>query len=106
LGPDEARQARRWWNVKHPRAYAERLSAGLSPEQEGEPLSAEDLDLEQIMLRLRLADGIPCPPGRADAVARLIVDGLVDGRAALAGTLKLTRRGRLLADRAVRELTA
>jgi putative oxygen-independent coproporphyrinogen III oxidase len=106
LGPDEARQARRWWNVKHPRAYAERLSAGLSPEQEGEPLSAEDLDLEQIMLGLRLADGIPCPPGRADAVARLIADGLVDGRAALGGTLKLTRRGRLLADRAVRELTA
>jgi oxygen-independent coproporphyrinogen-3 oxidase len=111
LGPrvdsdGESRGARRWWNVKHPRAYAERLAGEASPEQDGEDLSAADLELEGTMLRIRLADGIPVPPGRADTVASLIADGLVDGREAVQGTVKLTRRGRLLADRAVRELTA
>lgn len=101
----EERAARRWWNVKHPRAYSERLNAGQSPEQDGEELSQADLELEAIMLGLRLADGIPVPPRRTHEVARLIGDGLVDGAAALDGSLKLTRRGRLLADRAVRELT-
>ena len=38
------------------------------------------------------------------AVAGLIADGLVDGRAALAGRLVLTVRGRLLADAVVRRL--
>lgn len=98
--------ARRWWNVKHPRAYGDRLVAGESPEAEGEELTAADLDLERMMLRLRLAEGIPASlvPGRADEVARLIADGLLDGRAALSGTLVLTLRGRLLADLAVRTL--
>ena len=43
--------------------------------------------------------------GGRHAVAGLIADGLVDGRAALAGgVLTLTRRGRLLADAVVRRL--
>lgn len=98
--------ARRWWNVKHPRAYAARLAAGESPEAEGEELSEEDLRLERVMLRLRLSEGVAVAeaPERAEAVARLIADGLLDGASALRGTLRLTRRGRLLADLAVREL--
>ncbi|WP_082109949.1 radical SAM family heme chaperone HemW [Demequina phytophila] len=105
--PDgDAVSARRWWNVKHPRAYAARLAEGASPEAEGEELAGEDLRLEQVMLRLRLSEGIPAQlvEGRAEAVSRLIADGLLDGAAALRGTLKLTRRGRLLADLAVRAL--
>nr|WP_228373521.1 radical SAM family heme chaperone HemW [Demequina gelatinilytica] len=99
--------ARRWWNVKHPRAYAARLAAGESPEAEGEELSPEDLRLEEVMLRLRLREGVPAESidGRADAVARLIADELLDGAAAVRGTLRLTRRGRLLADMVVRALT-
>ena len=31
----------RWWNVKHPAAYADRLAAGLSPAHAGETLDAE-----------------------------------------------------------------
>ncbi|WP_236623305.1 radical SAM family heme chaperone HemW [Demequina mangrovi] len=111
LGPHvvdgEEVAARRWWNVKHPRAYAARLAAGESPEADGEELSAEDLRLEEVMLRLRLRDGVPVESveGRAEAVSRLIADELVDGAAALRGTLRLTRRGRLLADLVVRSLT-
>lgn len=99
--------ARRWWNVKHPRAYAERIGAGASPAQEVEFLSAQEVALETVMLRLRLAEGMPVSLAtRPEAVAPLIAQGLLEGRDALAGVLKLTRRGRLLADRAVRELTA
>lgn len=98
--------ARRWWNVKHPRAYAARLAAGESPEAEGEELSGDDLRLEQVMLRLRLSEGVPAEmvDGRAEAVARLVADGVLDGHAAVRGTLRLTRKGRLLADLAVRAL--
>jgi hypothetical protein len=59
-----------------------------------------------VLLRSRLADGLPIPElaeGR-DAVAGLIADGLIDGRAAIAGRVVLTVRGRLLADAVVRRL--
>lgn len=105
-GDGTAAGASRWWNVKHPRAYAARLAAGESPAAEAEPLADEDLRLEQVMLRLRLSEGIPAAlvDGRAEAIARLIADGVLDGAAAVRGTLRLTRRGRLLADLAVRAL--
>ena len=107
LGPSVGREARRWWNVKHPRAYADRLSAGESPAAETEGLDAADLSLESVMLRIRLADGMPTSEVAAapEAVATLIADGLLDGTAALRGRLLLTLRGRLLADAVVRALT-
>jgi len=107
LGPARGSEAKRWWNVKHPRAYADRLIAGEEPAAEYEQLTPEDLELESVMLRVRLAEGMPLAlvPGRSDAVSALIADGLIDGRAALGGTLLLTLRGRLLADAVVRALT-
>lgn len=109
LGPGSAGGgARRWWNVKHPLAYARRLQEGESPMQDGEELTADDVALESVMLRLRLADGMPASAvgrDKADAVAQLIANGLLDGASAVRGTLVLTRRGRLLADAAVRALT-
>ncbi|MDN4472489.1 radical SAM family heme chaperone HemW [Demequina zhanjiangensis] len=113
LGPrigasGEAVGAERWWNVKHPRAYADRLASGEDPAAEREPLTEDDLALEAVMLRLRLADGMPVgdlPERRAPQIARLVADGILDGRAAIGGTLLLTLKGRLLADAAVRDLT-
>jgi putative oxygen-independent coproporphyrinogen III oxidase len=94
----------RWWNVKHPSRYAERLAAGLSPAQGREVLSAADRHTEDVMLRLRLADGLPLSvldgAGRA-AAARAVADGLLVERA---GRAVLTLRGRLLADAVVRQL--
>lgn len=108
LGPASGREARRWWNVKHPRAYGDVLARGELPVGGEEPLTAADLALESVMLRIRLAEGMPRDAVVAPAatVARLIGDGLVDGAEALRGTLRLTLRGRLLADHVVRELTA
>jgi len=98
----------RWWNVKHPTAYAGRLAAGVSPAHARELLSPQDRHVEDVLLRSRLAEGLDL--ARLDAAARaevggLVADGLVDleGDAA-SGRLVLTRRGRLLADTVVRAL--
>lgn len=98
----------RWWNVKHPAAYADRLSGGASPAAGRESLDRGTRQLEDVLLRSRLADGLPIDavdPGRRSEVAVLIADGLVDGRAAIGGRVVLTLRGRLLADAVVRRLT-
>ena len=99
----------RWWNVKHPAAYAERISAGESPALEREILDADQRADETVLLGIRVRDGIAIDeltePGR-NAVAGLIADGLVDGPNAIAGRLVLTLRGRLLADFVVRTLLA
>jgi oxygen-independent coproporphyrinogen-3 oxidase len=100
----------RWWNVKHPRAYADRLEAGLSPATGREVLSAETRALERVLLEVRLASGLPASALSDDgrlAVAGLVADGLVEPRPALdrrQPRVVLTRRGRLLADAVVRSL--
>jgi len=97
----------RWWNVKHPAAYAERIAAGISPAAGRETLDDETRRVEDVLLRSRISDGLPADvldaSGR-ESVAGLIADGLVDGRNAIAGRIVLTRRGRLLADAVVRRL--
>src|SRR5919202_185715 len=49
----------RWWNVKHPAAYAQRLAAGRSPAQGSELLTDADRALETVILGLRLREGLP-----------------------------------------------
>ncbi len=97
----------RWWNVKHPTAYAARLAQGLSPAAGRETLDAQTREMERIMLLTRLSDGIAVDTLAAPArheIASLIADELIDPRAAFAGRLLLTLRGRLLADAVVRRL--
>jgi putative oxygen-independent coproporphyrinogen III oxidase len=98
----------RWWNVKHPTAYAARLGEGVSPAHGRETLTPEQRHDERVLLAVRVVDGLPLddvdPAGRA-AVAGLVAEGLVDGPAALTRRrVVLTRRGRLLADTVVRRL--
>ena len=98
----------RWWNVKHPRAYAARLSSGTSPAAGRETLTPDEVYDETVLLGVRLADGLELdrlrPAGRR-AVAGLIAEGLVDERAALRERrLVLSMRGRLLADAVVRRV--
>jgi oxygen-independent coproporphyrinogen-3 oxidase len=97
----------RWWNVRHPATYAERLRSGRSPAEGRETLTAEQRHAEDVMLRLRLRTGLPRAVVRDDAaVRRAVADGLLDAGTAEAGVLVLTRRGRLLADAVVRDLVA
>ena len=94
----------RWWNVKHPAAYAKRLADGFSPGHARERLTDEDRRVEDIMLRVRLRDGIPLT--RVDQVGakQALEDGLLDPDAYRSGNLILTLRGRLLADAVIRDV--
>ncbi|MEV6104862.1 radical SAM family heme chaperone HemW [Streptomyces sp. NPDC051940] len=97
----------RWWNVKHPAAYAQALSEGRSPGAGRELLAAEDRRVERILLELRLAAGCPLSllaPAGAAAARRAVADGLLQAEAYDAGRAVLTLRGRLLADAVVRDL--
>jgi oxygen-independent coproporphyrinogen-3 oxidase len=97
----------RWWNVKHPAAYAERIAAGQSPGAGREELDDETRRIERVLLRTRIRSGLDIAELTTDgrlAVAGLIADGLIDGRAAIRGVVELTMRGRLLADAVVRRL--
>ena len=95
----------RWWNVKHPAAYAARLAEGTTPAHAREVLAAEDRRIERIMLELRLAGG--CPTGLLDdaSARRAVADGLLEPGPYKDGRAVLTLRGRLLADAVVRDLT-
>lgn len=112
----------RWWNVKHPSAYAERINAGESPAHARETLDEETRRVERVLLEVRLSAGLPLDvldeAGRA-AVDQVVADGLAviaaggtggtEGAAVEPGAgdgdrLVLTDRGRLLADAVVRDL--
>ncbi|HWB66378.1 MAG TPA: coproporphyrinogen III oxidase, partial [Mycobacteriales bacterium] len=97
----------RWWNVKHPRDYAQRLASGDSPAASREVLTAEQRRAEDVLLRLRLRDGLPLdallPAGRKSAEVHRAA-GLLDAEPYDAGHAVLTLRGRLLADAVVRDL--
>ncbi|MGC4851114.1 radical SAM family heme chaperone HemW [Micromonospora sp. DT15] len=97
----------RWWNVKHPSAYAKRLAAGESPGLAREVLTVDEAHMEDVMLRLRLASGLPLAvldaAGRAGA-ERALAGGLLAADDYAAGRAVLTVRGRLLADAVVRDL--
>ncbi|MGA3541687.1 radical SAM family heme chaperone HemW [Micromonosporaceae bacterium DT194] len=97
----------RWWNVKHPSAYAQRLAQGHSPGQGRELLTAAETHMEDVMLRLRLAEGLPLAvldPAGAAGARRALEQGLLDEAGYRAGRAVLTLRGRLLADAVVRDL--
>jgi putative oxygen-independent coproporphyrinogen III oxidase len=97
----------RWWNVKHPAAYADRVLGGLSPAAGRETLDDATREVERVLLLSRIREGIPVASltarGRVE-VAGLIAEELIDARAALSGSIELTLRGRLLADAVVRRL--
>ena len=98
----------RWWNVRHPTAYAQRLAAGRSPAAARERLTPAERHMEEIMLRARLAEGLPLTlltPAALTAARQSRDSRLIDADAYASGRLVLTREGRLLADAVIRDLT-
>ncbi|MEQ7846804.1 radical SAM family heme chaperone HemW [Nocardioides kribbensis] len=94
----------RWWNVKHPVAYAERIGAGLSPAHAREVLSPEDRRVERVLLELRLREGLPLDvldDAGAAAVPGLRSRGLVRVEG---DRVVLEDAARLVADGVVRDL--
>ncbi|KAB1657273.1 coproporphyrinogen III oxidase [Pseudoclavibacter chungangensis] len=95
----------RWWNAKHPAAYAQRLAAGRTPAVGREVLDEATKRFERIMLGVRLREGLDVSLlDDRGPVAGLIADGLVEAPAAFAGRLVPTLRGRLMADAIARRL--
>ncbi len=99
----------RWWNVRHPAAYAQRIGTGTSPGQAREILTAAERRTEEIMLATRLSCGCPVSAlteaGLA-AARQAVADGLASRDALAAGRVELTGPGRLLADAVIRGLTS
>ena len=92
----------RWWNVKHPNAYAQALAEGRLPVADFEQLDDRASHTEDVMLRLRLRRGLAVGSlsDRERERAQIAVDdGLLEVEA---DRLVLTDRGRLLADAVVR----
>lgn len=96
--------AHRWWNIKGPGAYAERLSRGGLAVAGFESLDSRTRHIEQVMLGIRLRSGLAFAAltgAETARAARAVADGTLisDGE-----RLILTDRGRLLADAVVRDL--
>ncbi|UQX12737.1 radical SAM family heme chaperone HemW [Candidatus Mycobacterium methanotrophicum] len=96
--------ATRSWNVKHPNTYGQILDDATLPVAGFEQLTAQQRHTEDVMLRIRLRQGLSL--GLLDHTEReraaiAVADGLLtpDGE-----RLVLTDRGRLLADGVVRML--
>ena len=87
---------RRWWNERDPERWARLLADGSDPAAGGEDVDHSASRTEELLLAVRLADGIPTNDLDPAAVATLTGDGLV--HALGPDRVVLTTRGRLLAD--------
>ena len=102
----------RWWNVKHPAAYALKLSQQSSPAAGRETLDERTRLEERVLLEIRVSNGLSIEqaksvnPEATKLIAGFIADELIDAKAAIGGVLRLTLKGRLLADALVRQLLA
>jgi oxygen-independent coproporphyrinogen-3 oxidase len=100
----------RWWNVKHPTAWTGKLSLSQSPGYAREILTAEDRYVEDVLLRMRLSEGMPVVELKnSAAVQRLLADELIEYvptnlSAQSNSHVALTQRGRLLADLVIHQL--
>jgi oxygen-independent coproporphyrinogen-3 oxidase len=98
---------RRWWNVKHPTAYRERIEKSLAPMQEQEILTPEEKSREEIMLLIRLPGGLKrevLDNAQIASVEGYVASGDINPKEWDLGVVTLTQQGRLIADRIVRDL--
>ena len=89
-----------------PGTYKERLLAG-DPVQSSEILGESEREEERIMLGIRLPEGIAKATLTGEQINRLesyLSDGYLGSVEWSNGRVSLTRTGRLIADRIVREL--
>ena len=91
----------RFWTLRHPAAHATAVAEGRLPVDGFEVLDGEQRHLERLLLGVRLAGGVPSARLPREPLVRLADDGLLE---LAAGRVRLTDRGRLLADGVVRAL--
>lgn len=99
----------RSWNLKHPAAWAARVDEGVSAIADSEVLEPMDVEHENIMLGLRLREGLSLSVLGEAAVTQAqqaVSEGLLDPECFSEGKAVLTFQGRLLADGLVARLWA
>jgi len=100
-------QGRRFWNVKHPTTYREKITTLGNPMADEEVLDTAAQQSERVMLELRMRSGISYSSYSPEVVAGLkeyLAEGYLEQSAWQDGRLVLTQRGRLIADRIVRQI--
>ena len=98
---------KRWWNVKHPMTYQKKIMGGESPILNEETLTSENMADEFVMLQIRRREGIDharLSEKQLNSAREFLVTGHLDDSQWAKGKLVLSRSGRLIADRIVREL--
>ena len=100
----------RFWNAKHPAAYAARIAADTTPAVGQETLTEQERFVERVLLESRLRDGLAVAGLSEDVLTQLAEENLVelhsdDPSGDEMHRAVLTQRGRLLADDVARRLT-
>jgi oxygen-independent coproporphyrinogen-3 oxidase len=98
---------KRWWNVKHPNLYREKLQENISPILDSEVLDSMQIESERLMLSIRLPEGVRKDSLSVDQIKSLnqyLDSGALNTAKWDAGSVSLTLSGRLIADRIVREI--
>ena len=98
---------RRFWNVKHPAAYTQKVIESGNPMHDQELLTREEARSEEIMLQIRLATGLSLSAlseSEAKSLPTFLAEGYLLPNAWENGQVVLSKTGRLMADRIVREI--
>ena len=96
---------RRFWNVKRPERYNQMLAEGTLPIDGGETLTPQERHEEQVMLGLRLKEGVSrgmIGEGAEGVVEKYVAAGLLT----VGERVAVTDAGRLLADGIVTDILA
>jgi putative oxygen-independent coproporphyrinogen III oxidase len=97
-GAHSFRDDRRWWNVRPPEEYMERVESGQLPTGGDEHLEPSDAYLEEVFLRLRILQGIPSSWVEPERALPFLESGLLQEDD---GSLVPTERGMLLLNELV-----
>ena len=98
---------KRWWNVKHPSTYQQKIFKDEIPELSSEILTSENLADEFVMLQIRRRAGIQLSALTDLQIKKaelFLGSGHLEEKSWSEKKLVLSKEGRLIADRIVREL--
>jgi len=98
---------KRFWNVKHPNLYKQKIQANETVVLESELLERSQIESERLMLSIRLPQGLEKNTLNNQQILELtdyVNSGHLDQENWNLGRATLTLDGRLIADRIVREI--
>ena len=98
---------KRFWNVKHPNLYKQKIQANETVVLDSEVLEGSQIESERLMLSIRLPQGVAKDTLNNQQILELtdyLNSGHLDQENWNLGRATLTLDGRLIADRIVREI--